>query len=318
MVDFSVVICTYNGASRLPRVLERLRSQYCTDPISWEILIVDNNSSDATALVVQSYQQQPWDIQLRYLFEPQQGLAYARRCAVRVAQGKWIGFLDDDTLPALNWLASAYRFSQQHPEAGAFGGRICGWFEAPPPLNFERIASCLAVIDRGEFAFAYSAGRGVLPAGAGMVINTAAWRQCVAAQPWLAGVRGTSLASKGEDVETLSYIRQAGYPIWYNPQMQLLHHIAPERLQSEYLMRMFRGIGLSRYPLRMLGRRSWQRPLLLLLHGLNDARRLGQHLLRRRQSLHQQDLVSQCELMLYWSSLVSPLHYWRRYLRQRS
>ncbi|HAO12943.1 MAG TPA: glycosyl transferase, partial [Planktothrix sp. UBA8407] len=54
MIDFTVVIPTYNGASRIPDVLEKLRSQTGTENIAWEIIVVDNNSSDQTADVVQN------------------------------------------------------------------------------------------------------------------------------------------------------------------------------------------------------------------------------------------------------------------------
>ncbi len=78
-VDFTVAIPTYNGQSRLPELLERLRNQLYTEDFSWEIIVVDNNSNDNTAKVVQSYQEN-WSCPypLKYCFEPQQGAAYAR------------------------------------------------------------------------------------------------------------------------------------------------------------------------------------------------------------------------------------------------
>jgi glycosyltransferase involved in cell wall biosynthesis len=311
MTDFTVVICTHNGEKRLPQVLNRLRSQINTETFTWELIVVDNNSQDNTAQVISDYQAQ-WNgiCTLRYSFEPEQGLAHARRCAIRQVQSLWVGFLDDDNLPAPDWVEAAYEFSQRYPQIGAFGSQILGQFEVPPPLNFQRIASCLAIIDRGNQPFRYHAHRGVLPAGAGMVVNTAVWNQCVPPQPILLGVCGLSLATKGEDVETLSYIRQAGYEIWHNPAMQLRHYIPKERLQRDYLLRLFQSIGLNRYTLRMLHYYSWQRPVMGLVHGLNDAKRLVQYVLQNWQTLYRRDLVSECEFMLHWSSLVSPFYHW--------
>ncbi|NCS41732.1 MAG: glycosyltransferase family 2 protein [Microcystis aeruginosa BS13-10] len=119
MIDFSVVICTYNGAAKLPTLLERLRSQRQIDNLNWEILIVDNNSNDGTAKLIAEYQR-GWDrsYPLRYCFEARQGLAFARRLAVREAQGELLGFLDDDNWPADDWVATAYSFGQCHPQAG--------------------------------------------------------------------------------------------------------------------------------------------------------------------------------------------------------
>lgn len=319
-VDLTVVICTYNGAGKLPAVLDRLRSQVPPDPFTWEVLVVDNNSSDQTAQVVSQYQQDwPQSAPLRYEFEAQQGLAFARRRAVQAVRGKLIGFLDDDNLPVEDWVRAVCLFGQAHPEAGAYGSRICSRFETAPPPNFNRIACCLAIIERGEKAFPYSVRRGVLPAGAGMVIRAAVWRQCVPQLPALAGVRKGSLSAKGEDVETLSYIRKAGHPIWYNPAMVIWHDIPKERLSQDYLFRLFRGIGLSRYPLRMLNYQPWQRPGMSLAHLCYDAKRLLTYALRHWREIQRQDIVSMCELRLHWYSLISgPYAAYRQLLSEPS
>jgi glycosyltransferase involved in cell wall biosynthesis len=114
MVDFTVVIPTYNGEKRLPQLLERLReagrshsvkSQTNTEQFSWEILVVDNNSKDNTAKVVQEYQANwPDTYPLRYSFEAEQGAAFARQRAIKEARGELIGFLDDDNCLTLSGL----------------------------------------------------------------------------------------------------------------------------------------------------------------------------------------------------------------------
>ncbi len=313
MLDFSVVICTYNGASRLPTLLKKLRSQL--PPLSWEILVVDNNSQDDTASVVKHFQKN-WTgtAPLRYTFAARQGLAYARRHAIQQTHGELIGFLDDDTLPAPNWVQQAYDFAQTHPETGAYGSDIQGAYTVPPPPGFERIASCLAIIQRGDVPFRYGS-TGVLPAGAGMVVRRKAWQQCVPPQPVLAGVCGRSLHAKGEDVETLSYLREGGWPIWHNPQMQLTHQIPASRLTPAYLIHLFQCIGLSRYPLRRLRYRPWQWPIMLGLHGLNDLRKILRHIIRTRQ-LIPQDVVTACERTLLLHSLLSPIYGMRSRLDQ--
>lgn len=274
--DFSVAICTYNGALRLPGLLERVRSQQAS--CRWEVVIVDNNSDDCTATVVQEICAN-WrsDVPLRYYFEPRQGIAFARRCAVRETNSPLIGFLDDDTLPDDNWVHEALLFGRQHPEAGAYGSSIRGVYETPPPPDFYRIACCLAIIDRGETPFQYSSQRGVLPAGAGMVVRRQAWLEQVPESPALAGVSAGSLNAKGEDVETLSYIRRS-WAIWHNPAQQIGHIIPQARLERDYLFNLFWQIGLSRYPLRRLQYQRWQWPVMLLLYSVNDFRKGIGHL----------------------------------------
>ncbi|MEA5462604.1 hormogonium polysaccharide biosynthesis glycosyltransferase HpsE [Leptothoe sp. PORK10 BA2] len=307
MTDFSVVICTYNGEHRLPILLDRLRGQRLPQTLTWEILIVDNNSRDQTAQCIHTHQQQwPTHSSLRYIFEPRQGLAYARRCAMQVANSELVGFLDDDTLPAEDWVAQAYEFGQGQPQVGAYGSAINGQYESQPPQGFERIASCLAIIQRGDTAFPYER-QGVLPAGAGMVIRRRAWQQCVPVEPALKGVCGTSLQAKGEDVETLSYIRQGGWPIWHNPQMQLTHVIPETRLRPAYLLHLFQSIGVSRYALRCVRYHPWRRPWMLLMHGVNDLRKLLVHIIKTKQ-LYPTDIVTACERTLLVHSFLSPIH----------
>lgn len=309
MTDFSVVICTYNGEHRLPSLLNRLRSQITPKSLSWEIIIVDNNSYDQTAQCIRTYQQQ-WSTpspSLRYTFEPRQGLAYARRHAIQMVTSSLVGFLDDDTVPDDDWVAQAYTFGQHYPQVGAYGSAIKGHYESEPPEGFERIASCLAIIQRGDSPFQYDTKQGILPAGAGMVIQRQAWLDCVPIEPALSGVCGTSLKAKGEDVETLSHIRQGGWPIWHNPHMRLTHLIPNTRLRPTYLMHLFQCIGISRYPLRCIRYRAWQRPWMLTMHSLNDLHKLLTHIVRTKQ-LNPTDIVTACERTLLVHSLVSPLY----------
>ena len=124
-VDLTVAIPTYNGETRLPELLKRLQKQLYTEDFSWEIIVVDNNSTDNTAKLVQTYQvtwQLPYP--LKYYFEPKQGAAYARKRAVEEAKGKLIGFLDDDNYPTPNWVTKAYAFGKIYPQAGAYASQI--------------------------------------------------------------------------------------------------------------------------------------------------------------------------------------------------
>ena len=316
MADFTVVICTYNGEKRLPILLEKLRSQRNTKAFSWNILIVDNNSQDNAANLVRQYCiGWPGEFPIQYCFEPKQGLAFARRRAIQETDSPLIGFLDDDTLPDENWVSATYEFSQEHPEVGAYGSQIFGDYEISPPPNFHRIAACLAVIERGEEPFQYSPKRGVLPAGAGLAVRRPVWLAHVSKHPLLSGVCAGSLAEKGEDLEALSYIRKAGWPIWYNPKMRLSHRIPKERLETTYLIRLFRGIGLSRYPIRMLNYQPWQRPLVLPIYMLNDLRKLMIHGIKHRNERKNNNLVAICEMKLFSSSVLSPFyHFKKRYV----
>ncbi|AFZ27662.1 glycosyl transferase [Cylindrospermum stagnale PCC 7417] len=308
-LDFTVVIPTYNGESRLPELLERLQNQLNTENLSWEIIVVDNNSSDNTAKVVQSYQEN-WQCSypLKYCFESKQGAAYARKRAVAEAQGELIGFLDDDNYPISNWVAAAYSFAQEHSKAGAYGSQIHPDWEVEPPENFQRIAPFLAITERGNLPLLYEPHKKLLPPSAGLVVRKQAWLESVPNNSILTGrVTGNMLTS--EDLEMLSYIQKVGWEIWYNPDMEIYHKIPSSRLRKDYLIPFFRGIGLSRYVTRMVNIKPCYQPVLFLGYIINDLRKIALHLLKYRTKLNS-DLVVDCEMQLFLSSLISPFYLW--------
>lgn len=313
-LDLSVVICTYNGEHRLPDVLKGLLWQMAIQSLAWEVIVVDNNSTDDTAAVVEAFRPQwPRHIPLRYAFEPQQGASFARQHALHIARSPLVGFLDDDNVPGPLWVSMAHRFGQTHPAAGVYGSRIRGEFESSPPPHFERIAALLALTERGSAPLIYRPEQKVLPPGAGLVVRRQAWLGAVPSVLSLAGKIGAREA--GEDLEAVLYIQRQGWQVWYNPTMRVSHKIPAQRLDRDYLLRLCRGIGLSRHRTRMLSFPRWQRPLVTPLYVLNDGRKILRHLLTHGTHAWT-DTVAACELILYGYSLISPLYMAWRSFRQ--
>jgi glycosyltransferase involved in cell wall biosynthesis len=309
-LDFTVAIPTYNGESRLPELLERLQNQLHTENLSWEIIVIDNNSTDNTAKIIETYQKNwPCPYALKYYFEAKQGAAYARKKAVTEAKGRLIGFLDDDNYPVSNWVFAAYNFGEKYPKAGAYGSQIHPDWEVEPPENFQRIAPFLAITERGNLPLLYEPSKKLLPPSAGLVVRKEAWLESVPDKCILTGrVQGNMLTS--EDLEMLSYIQKSGWEIWYNPEMEISHKIPSSRLQKDYLIPFFRGIGLSRYVTRMVNIKQVYRPIALLPYMINDLRKIALHLLKYRNKL-KQDLVAACEMELFFSSFISPFYLWK-------
>lgn len=308
MINFTVAICTYNGEHRLPRVLDRLLRQEVAG-FSWEVIVIDNNSSDRTAEIVERYQTRWLSPPLRYYFEPQQGLAFARRLAIKQARGDLVGFLDDDNVPSINWVQEAHTFGQRDPQAGAYGSRIQGKYEVEPPAKFEQISCFLAVAERGNEPLRYDARRWIFPAGAGLVVRKQAWNS-LPHFPVLIGVAADSLLAKGEDIEALAHIAKAGWELWHNPAMLIEHQIPRSRLEKDYLINLFRGVGLSSYALRKLRFPGWQSLFVMPLYIINDLRKLTIHWIHYR--VNKFDLVATCLLELYWYKLISPVYHWRK------
>ena len=311
MKDFTVAIPTYNGASRLPLVLDRLLSQINVEGLSWEVIVVDNNSQDNTQQVVEEYQKNwPTKFPLRYCFERQQGLAFARQRGLAEATSPLVGFLDDDNLPEQDWVAAAYRFGENYPSAGAYASQIHGDFEGELPEDFERIQAFFAITERGDQPLLYNnSKKKIMPPGAGLVIRKRAWLSSLTNSSILVGRVGNSMLA-GEDTELLGHIKKAGWEIWYNPDMEVTHKIPKERLKKDYLIKLFKGIGLSRHVTRMSDIEPWVKPLLLLAYMANDTRKIIHHLLKHGLKLHT-DIVAACEWELYCNSLRSPYFLWK-------
>ena len=306
---FCVAIRTFNGEKYLPEILDALQAQQGIEGYQWEVLIVDNCSTDDSAGIVRRYQAQ-WssNAQLRYCFESTQGADIARRRAINEANASLIGFLDDDNIPTSNWVRSALEFAATHPKAAAFGSKISGRYEASPPANFERISGFLPVIERTE-SLCFTKGihnrKNVMPPGAGLVIRRKIWLECVPSSLVLKGPQGNDLSMKGEDIEALMHIKRAGWEIWYNSEMQIFHHIPKTRFEKAYLKKFFQGIGQSRFYTRTIGLSRYQKPLIVFLYMVNDFRKIGIFYLKYR-NLIKNDPIIAGEFELYLSSLISP------------
>ncbi|MGD2183820.1 hormogonium polysaccharide biosynthesis glycosyltransferase HpsE [Lusitaniella coriacea] len=319
MVDFTVAIPTYNGEERLPEVLNKLKSQIIPHNLSWEVIVVDNRSTDNTEGVVRDYQTH-WleDCSLRYAFEPRAGAAFARQHAVEVAQGEYIGFLDDDNLPASNWLSEAYAFGEAHPKVGAYGSEIQGLFENKdqpyvPPDYISHFYSVLGVIKRGSTARRYEPAQKILPPAAGLVVRREAWRKAIR-KPLFLNHTSKDAGLASEDLEAVFYIQKAGWEVWHNPQMQIQHKIPKDRCEKEYLLSLVRCIGLSRHHLRMIRLQPWQRPFFTQAYLGNDLYKFLRHLLQYG-SAKEEDIVTACDRALLGNSLISPFFLWRKRYR---
>lgn len=129
-MDVSVIICTYNRCESLRQTLQGVCDLAIPEAVTWELLVVDNNSSDATRQVCESFADK---LPLRYLFEPRQGVSRARNLAIANTTAPLLFFSDDDVTMDKDWFANLWRATKQHPEIGIFAGRIIGVWEKTSP-----------------------------------------------------------------------------------------------------------------------------------------------------------------------------------------
>ena len=122
-LDVTVAICTWNRRALLESTLASLTELAVPADASWELVIVDNGSSDDTAGLVSQWTDKHV-LPLRYVHEPNLGLSNARNRAIRERRSDWVLFTDDDVILDRNWLAGFLESRRRHPMAGAIGGRV--------------------------------------------------------------------------------------------------------------------------------------------------------------------------------------------------
>lgn len=137
MIQLSVVVCTYNRADMLSSALESLVQQ-TLDKRLYEVIIVDNASSDATPEVLGGLRARygEWNIVLAR--EDRLGLGYARNAGVREARGAYVAFMDDDARADKDWLKRALGcFEHVRPSPFVIGGPIFPFYDSPRPAWFK-------------------------------------------------------------------------------------------------------------------------------------------------------------------------------------
>jgi len=148
-VDVSVVISTYNRCEMLPRSIESVLGQNPSH-VTYELIVVNNNSTDDTKQVVESFISRGHR-NVRYVFEAKQGPSHGRNAGVANARGKIIAFTDDDVQVGLDWVENIKRAFDNNPQIDCVGGKILPAWTTPPPhwLTSDHWGP-LAIADYGD------------------------------------------------------------------------------------------------------------------------------------------------------------------------
>ncbi len=238
----TVIICTYNREKYIPNLLESIVNNTLSRQ-QYEILLVDNNSTDHTRSVCETFAQAHPDVKFRYVFEAEQGLSAARNRGIREARGEWIVYVDDDALVDAHYLQDYVDCFTQQPNVMAAGGPIDPLYETSEPAWMSPYTKALltAWMDYGNVQRHYPKGR--YPGG-----GNAAYRKCVFEQ---VGLFNTALGRKGnalsasEEKDIFDKMHALGMEVVYLPK-PVLHHIIPQaKLEKPYFDRLTYQIGCS-------------------------------------------------------------------------
>lgn len=242
MTAISLIVCTYNRWESLARTLESVAVSKLPDAVSWEVVVVDNNSRDQTQHVVEDFCRR-YPERIRYVFETNQGLSYARNAGIRQARGEVIAFTDDDTTVDPTWLHNLTAPLQDDQWAGA-GGRIRlgrdflppRWMAINGPFN---LGSSLGQFDRGECP-------GPLdhpPYGGNMAFRKTMFHKHGDFRTDL-GRRGANMICN-EDTEFGERLMAAGERLCYVPSAIVYHEIKEHRYTKKYFRSYWFGFGRS-------------------------------------------------------------------------
>ncbi|WP_341530770.1 glycosyltransferase [Nostoc sp. UHCC 0302] len=227
----SAIICTHNRDTYLGAAIDSLLAQdFAAD---FEVVVVDNGSSDRTREVVE--QRSP-DPRLKYVFEPTIGLSVARNTGARFANADILAYLDDDAVASPHWLQILYSAYQDNSQLAIAGGKVTLlWPQGvqQPRWLSPGLAANLGAYDLGD-SIIYIQQPGLTPRGLNYSIRRSFLAEIGGFDPQLGRV-GKNLLSN-EELQMTEFALQRGWQVVYLPEATVAHNVAPERLERSWFL----------------------------------------------------------------------------------
>ncbi len=231
-IDLTIAICCYNGERYLPATLDALALQEGENRATWEILLVDNASTDSTPIIFQAFAEAHSALQCRMVREEVPGQSAARKRAIEQSLGEWLCFVDDDNILARDYIQVGLAFAHSAPKAGAFGGKSIAKPMRKVPSHFAGFASSLAIWDGGQHRCNIGLSRKFT---AGMFVRRTAATALIG-EVWMMPGRSPESKFGGEDAELCIKLVNSGWEIWYLPELCFEHVVPESRMRLSYLL----------------------------------------------------------------------------------
>ena len=242
-LGISIVICTHNGKNRLELVLEHISRLHIPDNILWEVVVVDNASTDNTSNWINNLNStHNFHFDISVVQESQPGLNIARLTGARNAKYDWLLFCDDDNLLDSNYVQCWFDAISSNQHLGAVGGRGIPLIDIPVPAWFNIYSHSYAVgkqLDKTGYlnngAALYGAGLCILKTPILNIIN-AGFKMVMAD-------REAGKLTSGGDLEWCYLIQLFGLNLYYDDRMIFTHQINSTRLNWNYYIKLKSGIA---------------------------------------------------------------------------
>ena len=235
----SAVICSYNRARFIIHAVESIFGQDF-DKSQFEVIVVDNNSTDNTVALLQEYKSKHPSYNFSYYVETNQGVAYTRSRCAKEAKGEIVAYLDDDSTAQTGWLSSIVRFFDEHPEVYSTGGKIVPTFLTPIPDWYSKyFFGLVGNFDLGPNVKQLTGNR--YPCGANMAFRKKVFEEIGYFNTDL-GRKGTGLLAT-EEKEIYLRILAHHHDVYYLPHVWVLHSVEANKFDKNYVHRHSMGIG---------------------------------------------------------------------------
>jgi glycosyltransferase involved in cell wall biosynthesis len=234
-MDVTIAICTWNRANLLRQTLEAFTRMNSPSGHTWELLVVNNNCTDDTEHVLESFQDR---LPIRWLFEARAGKSHAANTVLQRARGRWILWTDDDVLVDPNWIVECLNTAKRFPNAAAIGGLIEPWF---PSSCDPDVLAAFPIAAKGFCGLDHGAEERVLSDeeliyGANMAFN----REAVNGLQFDTTLGPNRVSTvTGEETDFIRRVRARGDLVVWSPRMRVKHWVDPSRLTLGYLTRFY-------------------------------------------------------------------------------
>jgi glucosyl-dolichyl phosphate glucuronosyltransferase len=237
----TAVICTRNKASFLDICIQSLLRQ-SLDRVRYEILVIDNGSTDATADVIKRYNQE--DV-VRSVYEPVVGLSRARNTGCENARGDYVGYIDDDAIAEKGWLESAlWCFDNVYPMPDWVGGPISlNWETTSPYWINEELSVPLGKVYWGDEPCRLTHDQRL--GGGNSFFPVRRLKELGGFEERLGRKHGFLLS--GEETELQKRIESNGGFLYYHPDVSIRHFVPRERTKASWFYRRYYWGGISDY-----------------------------------------------------------------------
>lgn len=238
-------MCCYNSSTRLKTTLDRILNQQTTGGLLWEIIVVNNNSTDETHLVANDIlASAPQQIPFQVVDEPEPGLSSARKKGYDTSKYEYLLLVDDDNWLVPSYIQIVYDLFESIPNAGIVGGWGEPVFESPAPSWFDEFSSCYALGEQALVPDNRTWAEANLIYGAGMAMRMTAYNLLHSSgyRSILSDRKGSSLISGG-DTELCLAMNLSPYRLIYDNRLKFKHEMPDGRINWRYLKKLTYGFG---------------------------------------------------------------------------